>query len=192
MYTIIQLLQSPEAMRKITIIFLITLFFSSCQNTVKEKTVPIDNKYSLTIPSFLNKSNTLNEDASLQYEHRMKELYVIVVDDLISDLDKAIDENDLSNHYSKDIHGYTNLSLDGFELEISVLEKSEPLFTTINNLPAYLTTIKANVNNFDAFYSLAFIEGENRYYQIMTWTLAAKESEHKDKMQRMIYSFKEL
>ncbi len=82
--------------------------------------------------------------------------------------------------------------LDGFELEIPSMIKSEVLFTTINNLSAKLVTIKARVDNLDIFYSLAYIEGKNRYYQITSWTLSENEYKHKETMRRMIYSFREL
>ena len=179
-------------MKTLSLFFFTILLIYSCQNTEKEITVSIDNKYSLTIPSFLDKANNLNEDASLQYQHLKKELYVIVIDDLKSELYRALEENDLTENYSNDIHGYTNLMLDGFELDVTILEKSDIFYTTINDLPAKLITIKGSIQGIDAYYSLACIEGKERYYQIMTWTLSSKETEHKEEMRKIIYSFNEL
>ena len=94
-------------MKKFILIFLAAIFLSSCQESDEEKTISIDNKYSLTVPSHLKKRNDLNDDASFQYGNLRKELYIIVIDDAKSEVYEALDENDLSHYYSKDIHGFT-------------------------------------------------------------------------------------
>lgn len=179
-------------MKKINSILIMILFFVSCQPTETEKIIKIDNKYSLMVPSFLTKVSNLNEDASLQYQHAWKEFYVIVIDESISDVQTALEENYLTSKYSNDINGYSSLLLNSFEQAISVSSKSHILDTLVNNMPAKLLTIKGRVEGIDAYYSLAFIKGQNKYYQIMGWTLANKEYQYRDKMEKMIYSFKEL
>lgn len=179
-------------MKKLFFIFFLAIFLSSCQESDEEKIIVVDNKYSLTVPSSLKERSDLNDDASLQYGNSQKELYIIVIDETKHEVYEALKEYELSSYYSKDIHGFTQLMLDGFELETPSMRKSEVLFFTINRLPAKLITIKATVDNIDAFYSVAYIEGENRYYQITSWTLSENEYKHKDAMRRMINSFREL
>ncbi len=179
-------------MKKISFTIVSILFLVACQPTDSEQTITIDNKYSLTLPSFLTKVNNLNEDASLQYQHAWKEFYVIVIDETKSEVQAALEQNNLTETYSNDIDGYSNLLMDGFEQVISVSSKSSIVDTTIFKLPAKFLTINGNVEGIDAFYSLAFIEGKNRYYQIMAWTLASKKYQYQEKMQKMIYTFKEL
>jgi hypothetical protein len=178
---------------KINIILFITILsFISCQSSDKFQTITIENKYSITIPSFLTEASGLNADASMQYQHAWKEFYVIVIDESIIDMQKALEENNLVESYSNDIKGYSEIILSGFEQKILVSHKSEILDTLINTMPARLLTINGRVENLDAFYSLAFIQGKERYYQILAWTLSSKEYEHKDEMNRIMYSLKEL
>jgi len=179
-------------MQKLYISILTILFFASCQPGGKEKLVTIENKYSILIPSFLTKGSNLNEDASLQYCHAWKEFYVIVIDETKSEMQNALIDNNLTDSYSNDIKGYSDLVLQGLEQNISESKKSEIIDTTINNMPARLCTISGRVEGVDAFYSLAVIQGKDRYYQILAWTLSSKEHEYKEKMNRLIYSFKEL
>ncbi|GAB1405806.1 hypothetical protein MASR1M74_29880 [Lentimicrobium sp.] len=179
-------------MKKISLIMISILFLLSCQPTETEQTISIDNKYELTIPSFLTKVSNLNDDASLQYQHAWKEFYVIVIDETKSEVQTALEQNNLTDIYSNDIGGYSDLLMDGFEQVISVSRKSDIVDTIINNLPSKLITVKGSVEGIDAFYSLAFIEGQNRYYQIMAWTLASKEYQYQEKMRKLIYTFKEL
>lgn len=180
-------------MKKLNILLLTILFITSCQSGDTEKLVTIENKYSISIPSFLVKASTeLNEDASLQYLHTWKEFYVIVIDESKSEMQKALVDNNLTDKYSNDIKGYSDLLLDGFEQSISISHKSEIVDTLINNMPARLLTINGRAEGIDAFYSIAFLQGKERYYQIMAWTLSNKEYEYRDKMNRIMYSLKEL
>ena len=168
------------------------LLLNSCQAGDEQQCVTIENKYSIAIPSFLTKANGLNDNASLQYQHVWKEFYIIVLDESKTDTQKALDDNNLTETYSNDIKGYSDLLLNGFEKGISGSQKSEIIDTLVNNMPARLLTITGRIEGIDAFYSLAFIQGKERYYQIMAWTLSSKEYEYKDKMNRIMYSLKEL
>jgi hypothetical protein len=180
-----------QTMKKITILLLTILSLNSCQSGDEQQTVTIENKYSVSIPSFLTKASGLNDDASLQYQH-WKEFYVIVIDEPKSEMQKALDDNNLNETYTNDIKGYSELLMNEFEQAISVSHKSEIIDTTINNMPARLLTVSGRTEGIDAYYSLAFIQGKERYYQIMAWTLSNKEYEYKDKMNRIMYSLKEL
>ncbi len=180
-------------MKKLTFIILTILFFTSCQSNETEQTVTTDNKYSISIPSFLVKSSTtLNEDASLQYLHTWKEFYVIVIDESKAEMQKALEDNNLTETYSNDIKGYSDLILKNFEQSISIYKRSEITDTLVNNMPARILTINGSVEGIDAYYSIAFIDGKKRYYQVMAWTLSNKESEYRDKMRKIMYSLKEL
>lgn len=180
-------------MRKLNFVFLIIIFITACKPEDPDQLVTIDNKYSISLPAFMIKSKTtLNEDASLEYVNRWKEFYIIVIDELKSEVHKAIVDNELTDKYSEDLEGYTNLLLDNLEQSVVISEKSDMVDTEINGMPAKLITLKARVERMDIFYSYAFIQGKERYYQIMAWTLQEKESEHKDKMNKIMHTFKEL
>ena len=180
-------------MKNINILLLTILFITSCQSGDTEKIVTIENKYSISIPSFLVKASTeLNEDASLQYLHTWKEFYVIVIDESKSEMQKALIDNNLTNEYSNDIEGYSDLLLDGFEEGLSIYNKSDIIDTEINNMPAKLLAISGRIEGVDVYYSLAFIEEKERYYQIMAWTLLNKESKYKAQMKKIMNSLKEL
>lgn len=180
-------------MYRVKISIFAILFFSSCQSRNTEILVTIQDKYSILLPSFLVKAGTtLNEEASLQYLNTWKEFYVIVIDEPKTEVLKTLKNFNLTEKYSNDIKGYSDLILNGFENSIWISQKSEIKDTLINNMPARLLTINGRSEGMDAFILLTFIEGEKRYYQIMTWTLSSKEYEFKDKMLKLTFSFKEL
>jgi hypothetical protein len=145
------------------------------------------------LPSFLEKAGTtLNEDASLQYLHTWKEFYVVVIDEQKSEFNAAIDNNQLSDRYTKDIDGYAKIMEEKFESSITTTQINRWMPVTINNFPARIKTLRGNSEGVDAFYYFGIIEGQSHYYQVMTWTLAEKEKDYKEQMKKIIYSFKEL
>ena len=179
-------------MKKLTLLLLTFLYLNSCQLGDKEQTISIENKYLLTIPSFLKEGSKLNEDASLQYQSLLRSFYVIVIDETKNEMLKALLENNLLDVYANDINGYSELIISSFEQSISNAEKSEVIDTLVNNMPARLLSIKGRVEGVDIFYSIAFMEGKTRYYQVLAWTLAGKEDQYVDEMNRIMYSLIEL
>ena len=179
-------------MKKGLFLFFITVLFYSCQSGNTLKTVTIEDRYSISVPSFLSEGSNLNPVASLQYQNVWKEFYVIVIDESKSELHEALSQTNRAEIYSNDLKGYSELLINGFEQGVSVIHKSEPIDTLINNMPAKLLTISGQVNGIDIFYSIAFIEGEHQYYQIMVWTLLEKKNQFEDLMSEVIHSLVEL
>lgn len=180
-------------MKKSIILLLSVLFISSCQFLKKEKVVTVEDKYSISLPGFLVEAGiTLNEEASLEYMNAFMEFYVMVIDEPKSSIEKVLIDYELADLYPNNLKGYSELILDGLKQAVIVSQESDVVDTVINGLPARLLTINGTVEGIDIFYSLAYIEGKERYYQIFTWTLSEKETEYRDKMSKILYSFKEL
>jgi hypothetical protein len=59
-------------------------------------------------------------------------------------------------------------------------------------MPAKLTTLKGTAEGIDVFYSIGIYEGKERYYQVLAWRLSGKEYSYKSKMNKILYSLKEL
>lgn len=176
-----------------TFIFILTIFLlQSCGSGDEEQLITVGNKYLLSIPSFLTKVNNLNDDASLQYQHAWKEFYVIAIDESKEEMQKALIENNLTNLYKNNIEGYSKLILDDFKESLSNSYQSEMIDTTINKMPAKLTTLSGTVDGIDAFYSIGIYEGQDRYYQVLSWTLKNKQYSYKTKMNKILYSLAEL
>tara|TARA_B110000977_G_scaffold19135_1_gene23073 strand:+ start:560 stop:1144 length:585 start_codon:yes stop_codon:yes gene_type:complete len=181
-----------QNMRK-TIFFILTIFLlQSCNSGEEEQLISVGNKYSLSIPSFLTKVNNLNDDASLQYQHAWKEFYVIAIDESKEEMHNALIENDLTDTYKKNIEGYSKLIMDVFKDGLSNPYQSELIDTTINKMPAKLTTLSGTVEGIDVYYSIGIYEGKDSYYQVLAWTLKSKQYSYKTKMNKILYSLAEL
>jgi len=179
-------------MRKTFFFILIIFLLQSCNSGEEEQLISVENKYSLSIPSFLTKVNNLNDDASLQYQHAWKEFYVIAIDESKEEMQNALLENNLTDAYKNDIEGYSKLIMDVFKDGLSNPYQSVLLDTTINKMPAKLTTLSGTVEGIDVFYSIGIYEGKDNYYQVLAWTPKNKQYSYKTKMNKIIYSLAEL
>lgn len=174
-------------------IFIITVFLiQSCVLEVGEQLVTVEGKYSLLIPSFLTKASTLNEDASLTYQNDWKEFYVMVIDEPRDGMHEVLVHYELVDIYQNNIQVYSKLVLDGFRENLINPTQSALIETTINGMPAKLTTLRGTVDGVDVFISIGMYEGKDRYYQVLVSTISSKENIYKSKMSKILHSLKEL
>jgi len=179
-------------MRKIVTFILIILLLQSCSSGDEEQKITVGNKYTLSIPAFLTKVNNLNDDASLQYQHAWKEFYVIAIEESKDEIERALIDNNLTSIYENNIDGYSKLALDVFKESLNNPYQSEIIDTIVNEMPSKLTTLKGSVDGIDAFYSIGMYEGKESYYQVLAWTLSSKQYSYKSKMDKILYSLKEM
>jgi len=172
-----------------TLLVLTLLLLVSCKGKVQ--TVNIDNRYSLNVPNDFKQVKDLNEEASLQYQNTLKELYLIVIDEPKSAFTKAVKENNLQDTYSNTLKGYSQLITDGMDSSIAVKKMPDFQEKIIAGLKARELSFDGLSSGNHVYWKLAFIEGNNTYYQIMVWTLADNHKKHEKEMQAIINSFKE-
>lgn len=178
-------------MTRIIITLLTAFTLASCINENEVQTITANN-YQIELPAYLNKAYSLNDDASLQYMNMWREFYVIVIDETKAEMHAAIDENQLSYVYSKDLNGYSSLLLDSFN-DFKGRPNHTPLTTTtINGMQTQLTSISDYVDGIGIYYKIGYFESENNYYQVCTWTLKEYKAKYDAKMDKIIHSFKEL
>lgn len=155
------------------------------------QTVKVEGKYSIDLPKFLEKTNDLNKEASLQYQNQIKEFYAIVIDEPKTALTNALEQNSLSGLYGNDLEGYSRLITDGMDKSIKIKKMPDFKDTTINGAKARLLSFEGVNQGYRIYWNLAFVEGNNRYYQIMVWTKAESKGKYKKEMTAIINSFKE-
>lgn len=170
-------------MKKIIILGFLSILFASCNSKTEYQTVKVKNKYSLKLPDFLSETQTLNSEASLQYQNALREFYVIVLDE-----PKA----QFPNQEAINLEEYKNIVLENMKLNLSEPTISSIEDTIINGLKAKIFSISDNTQNIEIYYQFAYIESKSNFYQIMTWTLENRKDKFSDDMDKIIASFKEM
>ncbi len=176
----------------ISLALLSAVIFSSCSESDEVQLVTVENKYSLSIPAFLSEASTLNDDASLQYQHLFKEFYVIAIDEPRNEADEIMKMLAETGEYENNVNGYCKLILESFSEDYTSLSKFQSTDTVINNIPAKLVSFEDYVNDLKVYYSIATYEGVDSYYQVMSWTLSDRRDKYAPKMDQINYSFKEI
>jgi hypothetical protein len=179
-------------MKKITLLILAVTYFASCSESKKNQTIVVGSTYSIELPDFMTKSYDLNEEASLQYQNTIRELYAIIIDEQIEDLNYVLEEYGLTDLYSNDLNGYVDLLLEDFLNSVNAEDVSEVQDLKLNGLKAKIIDFNGEVDETKVYYNVAFIEGKERYYQIIVWTLSDRKAKHKEIMKNIVNSFKEI
>lgn len=174
-------------MKNITLL-LLAVFIISCESSDEWKTIKVNN-YAVELPSYLSESKQLNDDASLQYQNIFKELYIIVIDENKKEMESSLSDNGLDEIYSNDFEGYTELLSTNLASNVEMKNKTEK-DTLINSLQAKILKFEGEVEDFKVFYEVAYINGVDDYYQVMSWTLLDNKSNYEQTMDKMIHSFK--
>lgn len=176
-------------MKKIIALCLLTFIFS-CGSSDEVETVTVDHKYSLELPSFLSKGTGLHDDASLQYQNVFKEFYIVVIDEPKKGFIDVLKDTE----YSPDLQGYYDVLTGGLEETIENINFEPVKDVQINGLKAKTFSITGTIaeKKLDIFYKIAYIEGKDSFYQIVTWTIKDSKDKYAPQMDKIIRSFKEI
>ena len=133
----------------------------------------------------------LNEEASLQYQSLLKEAYLLVIDEPKAGFEEVY--RDL-NQYDDDLsimQNYRDARIKILSRTTEINRKTKPEFLKINGLDAETMELDANIEGVanEISYFLTFIEGDDRVYMIMAWTLKNKKIEHKKTFKTIAESF---
>jgi hypothetical protein len=173
-------------------LFWISFLIYSCADSFEKENIKIKNQYSIVLPKFLSKSNTLNNEASLQYQNLLREFYVIVIDETKDEVHEVVNNDDNLFHISTDFDGYKRLITENTNLTINFDQINVGKTKQVNNMPAHIQSMEGEIEGHKIFYKLALIEGKKHYYQIFVWTLYNNKNEYSDLMEGIINSFEEI
>ena len=156
------------------------------------ETVNINNEYSMGIPKFMSEAKSLNDEASLQYQNIFQEAYVIVIDESKDEYIESYKNLDAYDTTQSVIANYTDTQIQSITSRLEVIEKSEVKTFRINGLNASSIEIDGKVENVDVpiTYFLNFVEGREKLYFIMAWTLQKKKDTHRSTFEEMVKSFR--
>lgn len=182
-------------MRKIIVLTGVFAFLlTSCNSITGVKEVKVADVASIEVPALLIESKDLNDDAAVQMASGLQELYVIVIEESKQEFNDLIKETDgvFDDDFTADLYGYAKVAASSIESGIELKSKEDLIPINTNGLSTYVASFEGKINGLNVFYKLSCVEGKERYYQILTWTLSSSKEKHLDAMNAMIESFKEI
>ena len=196
--------------RNLLLIFTIAIghIFTSCVNensgnttseNVKEaqeeisfNPVSINNEYEISVPDYMTPAKDLNAEASLQYQNIYKETYVIIIDESKEDFVTAFREFGEYDDSMSTIENYRKTQLLFLMEGINLKKQTKPKNLTINGLNAEYVELDGIPEglDLDISYFFTFIEGKNKLYMVMAWTLGDRKMKYKSMFEQLSQSFR--
>lgn len=157
--------------------------------------VNINNLYSVQVAPGMKLDTSLNQDASLEFSDYGRELYILVIDEVTTDVTTALKE---TGEYDSKKSPFDNYATSQRQSCASGMKSTKELtgFTnaTVNGLQTKTFTIRGYLEGIEdqIFYKIRLVEGKDHVYMIMTWTLASNREANEKDMDAMLNSFREL
>lgn len=185
-----------------SIFVLSILFCSACKNfKAKENdsepkdenfnTIGVNNEYQIEIPRFMNGTTGLNEEASLQYQSLRHEAYLLIIDEPKLGFEQVYRDLEQYDDKLSVLQNYRDARIQILSRTTKIINKFNSKPFKINGLDAEFLELEANVNGVDdeIFYFLTFVDGGEKVYMIMAWTLKNRKEEHKKTFKAIAESF---
>ncbi len=167
---------------RILFIFLGTFFsfpFFS-QNFVEKK---VGHEFYISIPEYLEETRGLNDAAVFQYQHEVKQVYTMVIDDSKQNLASVGISFNSPEEYFR--------SVELFYLNEGDKPTDKIVSLTINGNNAVQAELIRPLEVVDLFYLITIIESKGYFYQVVSWTTAERKDDYKQDFIRIANSLKE-
>ena len=151
------------------------------------ETVDVDGKFSIEVPDYMSELDLENPDAVFQYGNESKEHYVMVIMETHEEL--------LQYGLEMGIQEYAELSVEFLKSSISEpkVEEVADGIEMVNGMETMGYKIRGVFpdNNLEIFYYAMFYRSDKAFYYVTTWTLADREEQFADNMEKITHSVKE-
>lgn len=158
--------------------------------------IVINNYYSIMLPKYFSSSNILNDEASLQYQNILKDVYVVIINESKQEFIDTFREYEI---YDDSLSVVQNLrdgqlqNLTQFLIDSELISEKS---TSLRGLDIELMEIKATIidenEEYDLAYSLAFVEGKEELYTMYFWCKQSQFEKYQNTFQKSISTFREL
>lgn len=178
-------------MQKYTVLLfpLFTIFYS-CQQETTYNRQDVDSLYAIQTAHYMEKTNELNENASLQFQDTYREIYLIVLHE-----EKGLEELTLEEYYkfTKDKleeNGLQNLKFS--EPKTMQIDSNKVMQAEFTGTFSFEDKEEKETKEIGVFYLFQVIESPTYFYQIYAWTKMEQREKYEKDMQKMLDSFEEI
>ncbi len=156
------------------VMIILLLGIAGCKYPDEPKTVTLNKRYQIDIPSYMHQTQDLNPDAEIQYQNSFRNRYLLLFKEPQSSSLQAFADQRLQQLLEK--------------VKDSVVSKSKDL--EVNGIPAHENVVNAKVGDERIYYKLLFYEGKEHYYQLVIWTRDDKLAPFKQDIDKIVSSFR--
>lgn len=140
-----------------------------------------DSELQLQVPDSWEELKGLNPAASIEVGNKFDENYAIVISDSMEDFGDP-----------PPLEDFANVQLRLFTNRMESVDVSEGVSVEDYDTPAIRHEVRATIDNLNVTYMVTFLKTENRFAQIITWTLASRWEDNRGILERVSNSLQEL
>jgi len=164
----------------LSIVYFLLTTTSSCKYSNEYQTVNANNKFSISVPSWMKEDKALKEGADFQYANHFRNMYAI---------GETINKTDLKQSNAEIING--NLSRLRKSMTNAVV--SDSVDVTVGSLKGTRVETYGKMSNENIYFSEVLFEGQKNIYHLSIWTRGENRKLHfKEDINKIIASFKEI
>ncbi len=179
-----------------------TFLFASCGNFTKKEeklddtdfiAVTVSNEYTVKMPDYMKKAESLNDEASLQYQNVFKETYVIVIDEPKQEFIDTFVELAEYDSTKSPVENYQIVQMKNLQEGIDISQQDGPKTLKIHGLDAIQLQLDGKIEDVDEeiAYFLTFVEGKEKLYMMMAWTLKTRKEKYSKTFETIAKSFRQ-
>lgn len=139
-----------------------------------------DGALQFQVPSSWSQQSDLNEVAALQAGDRISEAYAVV----IADPRKPFASMDLAK--------FADQQMQQLVTRVRLANLTGPEQVTVNGKDALQYQLKGFHNSVEVVYLYTFVETEDRFLKVISWSLASNFDKNKDALEQVSASIREL
>ncbi|NOK59239.1 MAG: hypothetical protein GFH27_549283n300 [Chloroflexi bacterium AL-W] len=143
--------------------------------------VSTDGQSQVDVPLLWEEQTDLNDEAELQVASPLFEQYMIVLTESKSDFE-GFDIN---------LQSYAEIVRDNFLDSVGEVSVTDEQTLSINGNDAIQYELRGVVDDLDVVYWMTCVEGNDNYYQILSWTLLEYVDISQPELQQVVESFQE-
>ncbi|WP_298777628.1 hypothetical protein [uncultured Polaribacter sp.] len=152
-------------------------------------TIKVNEEYSLGTPDYMKEMKTLHDEASFEYANIYKETYAIVIDESKQEFVDTFKELDIYNDEMSVLENYSDYQIKSL---IESIENAthKNIEINIKNISSKHYELHGKIDGLNIGYLIGFIEGNEKMFMIMTWTLDSRFNKYENTFKMIQKSFK--
>ncbi|CAM4112921.1 hypothetical protein FLAN108750_10905 [Flavobacterium antarcticum] len=166
-------------------IFFTVVFSSNGFTQENTKELQFGIPFSITVPSYMNRTTGLNGDAAIHFKNAVKDVYGIIIEDNKEELE-------LSEYYYSSLKEFTESFRSDFLTDEPTKKFSTFTLKTIGdlNFSEFDASYTSAEDGTEIYYWVGLVESKKAFYKILLWTTANKKDVYKEEFRKIFYSFK--
>ncbi len=164
----------------LSVVFFLLSVIASCKYSNEYQTINANNKFSISVPSWMKEEKTLKEGADFQYANHFRNMYAI---------GETINKTDLKRTNPE----MMNDNLNTLRKSMTNAVVSDSVYVIAGSLKGTRVEMYGKMSNENIYFSEVIFEGQKNIYHLSIWTRGENRKLHfKEDINKIIGSFKEI